>query len=608
MTEMKTLTIDGNTFEVVDGTLRKKVDSFTIGGNGGNFNNTEIVFGGYGTTVGASVSTFNSTTIVRSSDIIPAVSGNTVYAIFEGITTTYMKLICYDVDKKIITSVNLYGKNMTQSTTLLKEYTLPENTAYVAFYITNTSSTDCKVGLYYTPYEATTVEEYSYGVTYVDGTKVMKNGKVIDVAETKAIEDTKSRMNYDKIIEAAVPKIDKPDVEYSKHIIDAVRGEIANLWKYVGEKHEVTILDSGVCGENLTWTLYSDGLLKISGKGRAYDYCKGLFGDNITRAEIEAYQAQYAGLTDADSVAKYERGFQEGKTYDDEHGQYIAPWYKYRPEVSFVEDVGAEGYITKVEYDRDNPNGWTYNRIEIDEGITYLGNWMLYRICGVTELVIPSTVTAIGQWCIRYSPSLKCIYLPDGITKIEKRGCSRHEVCETIRLGEGFVEIGDYAFAQNPMVKSLCIKGNVTFMGENVFYGDTALENITFDGLTAITGAWLVDCNNLKRVQLGEGLTSIVKSAFVNKPNLTAVNIPSTVTTIGQSAFYNCTNLKYLYIDSPAVAQGLVDVASTANFGHVNYYAKYIYIKNDIKNVGAWFTDKCTKYSDIDGYTLYVVN
>ena len=576
-------------------------DQITVVSERGNFNNAEIVMGGYETVVGSLPSTFSSTNIIRSSALVPAIAGKTMYAIFEGITTKYMTLICYDSDQLLLTKTTLYAKNLATSNV---EYMLPEKTAFIAFYITGTETLECGVGLYYTPYEATTVEKYSYGERYIDGTKIVKNGSVFDIANAKEIEDIEDRIGYDEMIKNNIPQINSSDTEYGKHIIDAVRGEMANLWKYLAKKYEVTVLDSGVCGENLTWTLYSDGLLKISGTGRAYDYCKGLFGDKITRAEIEAYQAQYVGLTDDDSVAKYERGFQEGKFYDDEHGQYVAPWYKYRPETSFIEEGGD--YTSRADYDRDNPNGWTYNRIEIDEGITYLGNWMFYRVCGATELVIPSTVTAIGQWCIRYSPSLKCIYLPDGITTIEKRGCSRNEVAEVIRLGEGFTTIGDYAFAQNPMIENLHIKGNVTSMGKNPFYGDVALKTITFDGLTEIDGVWLVECNNLERVQFSEGLTSISGSAFVNKANLTTVNIPSTVTSIGQSAFYGCTSLEYLYIDSPIVAQGLVDAASSANFGHVNYYAKYIYIKSEIKNVGAWFEKYCEKYGDIDGYTLYV--
>lgn len=32
------------------------------------------------------------------------------------------------------------------------------------------------------------------------------------------------------------------------------------------------IIDTGKCGENLTWTLYDDGLLSITGTGAMYNY------------------------------------------------------------------------------------------------------------------------------------------------------------------------------------------------------------------------------------------------------------------------------------------------------------------------------------------------
>ena len=83
-------------------------------------------------------------------------------------------------------------------------------------------------------------------------------------------------------------------------------------------------------------------------------------------------------------------------------------------------------------YNAENPNGWKYNRIEIDEGITYIGDWLFYRVAGPTELIVPNTVTELGEWAIRFSPTLKCIYLPDSITTVGYRGCSRNEVATAI--------------------------------------------------------------------------------------------------------------------------------------------------------------------------------
>lgn len=35
------------------------------------------------------------------------------------------------------------------------------------------------------------------------------------------------------------------------------------------------VVDSGKCGDNVTWTLYDDGTLEISGTGDMYDYKRG---------------------------------------------------------------------------------------------------------------------------------------------------------------------------------------------------------------------------------------------------------------------------------------------------------------------------------------------
>jgi hypothetical protein len=483
------------------------------------------------------------------------------------------------------------------------------------FFASNSQGkTDYKLGLYYTDYNTSIVEEYKPSGVFVNADKLAKNGKKVEFLEEQEFGLYKERLDYDKAISEELPTIDNPDVEYSKHLISAVRQEISEMWRWISQK-EVTILDSGVCGESLTWKLYSDGLLHISGEGRAYDYCKGLLMDELVgseydslptmRAKIEQYQSHYIGLTDEDSVAKYERGFQEGKIYDDEHEQYFAPWYIYRPEKDFIEDGG--GYSSKANYVMHNPNGWQYNRIIIDEGVTYLGNWMLYRLCGVSELVIPSSVKGIGQWCIRYSPSLKCVYLNDGIETIEKQGCSRLETCEAIRMGNGYTRVEDWAFAQNHAVKSLYLSGNINFVGAKPFSYNEKMTDITIKGVTSI-GVWFTGCDSLQRVQLSEGLVTIEPSAFVSRKALRTINIPSSVTTIGQSAFYDCPNLKIVYMDSPTIAANVINEAGTSSADFLVKNVEYLYINSNIETIGAWILKNFTKVNDADGYALYVRN
>ncbi|MBR6314141.1 MAG: leucine-rich repeat protein, partial [Clostridia bacterium] len=60
---------------------------------------------------------------------------------------------------------------------------------------------------------------------------------------------------------------------------------------------DVTIVDSGTCGSNLTWTLDSEGTLEISGEGEMYskafsfrtDVKSVVFGDDVTSIGYDAF-------------------------------------------------------------------------------------------------------------------------------------------------------------------------------------------------------------------------------------------------------------------------------------------------------------------------------
>jgi hypothetical protein len=358
---------------------------------------------------------------------------------------------------------------------------------------------------------------------------------------------------------------------------------------------DVNLLDYGKCGDNLTWGLFEDGLLKISGTGRSYDYCKGLFGDKATKQEIETYQSNYVGKTDVTSMSHYERGFIEGKQYDHENEQYVVPWYKYRQETDFVE------YTSKSVYERDNPNGWTYNRIEVEEGITYIGNWFFYRVCGPTELVLPNTVEEIGLWSIRYSPTLKKLTLPNSLKKIDKRGCSRLEAIEEIITGTGLKEIGDYAFAQNSIIKSLTINSDIEKMGTYSFGYNPCLERVEFTALKRIQQVQFVDCKKLKTVVFSDDLEVIDQLAFVNL-NIETINIPEKVNDIGTSAFHGCKNLLAVYIDSPIVAKGL---KYSTSFGAIASNTSCIYLKENINDIGSYLTSNFIESGAQNGYSVY---
>ena len=145
--------------------------------------------------------------------------------------------------------------------------------------------------------------------------------------------------------------------------------------------------------------------------------------------------------------------------------------------------------------------------IVIPEKVTY--NNREYTVTGIgesafwdksiTSVVIPATVTSIGQYAFQSCKSLN-----------------------TVTLNEGLQTIGEYAFQYCSALLSVSVPSSVT-----------RIEKLAFG-----------DCTALADVTLSEGLTYIGDGAFGYCPKITSITIPSTITSMGVAVFYNCKFIK----------------------------------------------------------------
>lgn len=277
------------------------------------------------------------------------------------------------------------------------------------------------------------------------------------------------------------------------------------------ERYEV--LDSGKCGDNLTWELRSNGELRISGKGPMYDYVK----------------------------------------YDTERQ---SPWYKYRNE-PYVNDEGTKilnpdgtEYLPTDTYYADDPKGYKIKKIVIDEGVTYIGNWAFYRVC-VDELTIPEGVTETGYFCIRFSPSLKTINLPNSLKILDDYGISRNLALETVNIGDSLEKIGEASLQNNPKLRKITLPDSCTEIGVSM--------NAKYDGIATHTPGRvgvMDNCESLKYVDLGN-VKSIPQRAFLNCSSIESVVIPNTVSEVGVYAFRYCSSLKTVTFEANSTCKTL---------------------------------------------------
>ena len=190
----------------------------------------------------------------------------------------------------------------------------------------------------------------------------------------------------------------------------------------------------------------------------------------------------------------------------------------------------------------------------------------------MTSIVIPDSVTSIGDYAFNWCTGLTSVTIGNGVTSIGEYAFDMCNSLTTVTIGNGVIDIGDYAFRQCESLISIVIPDSVTSIGDNILYNCSSVESITlpFLGNSASSNGRLQDFfgsagipATLKTVILLDTCNSIGDYAFVNvdKSNvvgcgLTSVVIPDSVTSIGKYAFYNCRGLTNVTIGNGVTSIG----------------------------------------------------
>ena len=227
--------------------------------------------------------------------------------------------------------------------------------------------------------------------------------------------------------------------------------------------------------DNLTWKLYEDGTLNISGTGAMKDY-------NADDNPSPAYNN------------------------------------------SKVKKIVIEKGVTSVgDYAFRSCNNLT--SIMISNSVTSIGNSAFFYCTSLTSVTIPDNVTSIENYAFAYT-GLKSITIPDSVTNIGNYAFAGCKDLTSITIPDSVTSIGNSAFYNCSSLTSITIPDSVTSIGTATFSGCKNLTSITIpDSVTSIGNSAFVGCKNLTSITIPDSVTSIGESTFKYCSNLKTISL-----------------------------------------------------------------------------------
>ena len=167
----------------------------------------------------------------------------------------------------------------------------------------------------------------------------------------------------------------------------------------------------------------------------------------------------------------------------------------------------------------------------------------------LSEIVIPSSVTSIGDWAFSSCVSLKYISIPKSVICLNGNPFAEWNG-KLECLSPNFVFEDDILFNKdksriisfrNQNIKSYVIPSSVTSIGDRAFKNCGSLSTIVIpSSVTSIGDSAFYCCSSLSEIVIPSSVTSIGDRAFKDCGSLSTIVIPSSVTSIGEWTFNGC--------------------------------------------------------------------
>ena len=120
--------------------------------------------------------------------------------------------------------------------------------------------------------------------------------------------------------------------------------------------------------------------------------------------------------------------------------------------------------------------------VEIQDGVTSIGDGVFSDCYSLSSITIPDSVTSIGSWAFNGCSSLTNVTIPDGVTSIGSYAFSNCRSLKSVTIPDSVTSIGDRAFYSCDSLKSITIPDSVRSIGKYAFHYCKNLKKVYYDG------------------------------------------------------------------------------------------------------------------------------